>query len=116
MSQKGVAIDSKLSIAYSPQAKPLAVQSPTTRAGRQVMSAQKLYYVINNGQDKGYIVIAGDDRVAPILAFSAVGSMTQEAIERHPSIHYMYEEYQRQIQWAIEHMPDKPVLTTRASD
>ena len=116
MSQKGVAIDSKLSIAYSPQAKPLAVQSPTTRAGRQVMSAQKLYYVINNGQDKGYIVIAGDDRVAPILAFSAVGAMTQEAIERHPSIHYMYEEYQRQIQWAIEHMPDKPVLTTRASD
>ena len=34
MSQKGVAIDSKLSIAYSPQAKPLAVQSPTTRTRR----------------------------------------------------------------------------------
>ncbi|MBQ4206279.1 MAG: Spi family protease inhibitor, partial [Bacteroidales bacterium] len=31
------------------------------------------YYVFNNGGDNGFVIVAGDDRVKPILAYSTSG-------------------------------------------
>lgn len=72
----------------------------------QGTTAQSLYYVFNRGDNQGYVVVAGDDRVMPILAWSDSGELTQEDIENHPSIKWMYDEYSNQIQWAIKNLPD----------
>lgn len=105
-----------ISVAYSPQSTASHHAPTTTRAVTRTNEEQTLYYVINNGTDKGFVVVAGDDRVVPILAYSKEGTLTQEAIMRHPSIHWLFEEYQRQIQWVLSHQSNAPVaVPTRAA-
>lgn len=83
--------------------------SYTRRSAASPSKAQnELYYVFNRGDNKGYVVVAGDDRVQPILAWSDTGELTQEDIENHPSIKWLYDEYQKQIEWAIENVPNVP--------
>ena len=67
-----------------------------------------LFYVINRGHDQGYIVVAADNRVMPILAFSDKGSLTEDDLNAHPSIKWLYDEYRNEIKWAIENTPDIP--------
>lgn len=78
------------------------------RAARANKAEQNLYYVFNRGNDQGYVVVAADNRVMPILAFSDKGSLTEEDIQNHPSIKWLYEEYGNQVKWAIENLPDQP--------
>ena len=70
-------------------------------------STHALYYVINRGESNGYIVVSGDDRVQPVLAYADKGGLTEDEIEHHPSIKWMFDEYKNQIQWAINNMEDK---------
>ena len=67
-------------------------------------STHALYYVINRGESNGYIVVSGDDRVQPVLAYADKGGLTEDEIEHHPSIKWMFDEYKNQIQWAINNM------------
>jgi len=64
-------------------------------------STHTLYYVINRGESNGYVVVSGDDRVQPVLAYADKGGLTEDEIEHHPSIKWMFDEYKNQIQWAI---------------
>ena len=70
-------------------------------------STHALYYVINRGESNGYVVVSGDDRVQPVLAYADKGGLTEDEIEHHPSIKWMFDEYKNQIQWAINNMEDK---------
>lgn len=70
-------------------------------------SKGNLYYVFNRGNDQGYVVVAGDDRVKPILAWSNTGNLTEEDIKNHPSINWLYTQYGNQIEWAISNLPDQ---------
>lgn len=81
------------------------VRTPVLRSSQ---GHEALFYVFNKGNDQGYVVVAGDDRVQPILAWSDTGSLTEEDILNHPSIKWMYDEYALQISWAIEHLADTP--------
>ena len=91
--------------------------SAITRAGQ---AEENLFYIINRGNDQGYVVIAADNRVKTVLAFSDKGTLTEQDIQNHPSIKWMYDEYRNQIKWAIENQPDIPsneykmAATTRA--
>ncbi|MCR5036809.1 MAG: C10 family peptidase [Bacteroidales bacterium] len=38
------------------------------------------YYVFNNGHDNGFVIVAGDDRVKPILAYSTSGAFNPNDI------------------------------------
>lgn len=71
-------------------------------------STNSLYYVFNRGDNQGYVVVAGDNRVQPILAWSNTGSLSEKDIQNHPSMKWLYDEYGNQIEWAIENMEDKP--------
>ncbi len=91
----------------------------TSHAGK---AEENLYYIINRGNDQGFVVIAADNRVSPIIAFSEKGSLTENDIQGNPSIKWLYDEYCNQIKWAIENTPDIPspefrqVATMQASN
>ncbi len=72
----------------------------------ETQEAENLYYVINRGKNKGYIVVAGDERVVPVFAYSFEGRLSAEDIQGHPSINYMFEEYKRQVAWALKNVPN----------
>ncbi|MDD7318480.1 MAG: C10 family peptidase [Prevotella sp.] len=78
------------------------------KIARANQAEQNLFYVINRGDNQGYVVVAADNRVMPILAYSDKGSLTEEDIQNHPSIKWLYEEYGNQIKWAINNLPDVP--------
>ena len=48
-----------------------------------------LYYVFNNGNDGGMVVIAGDDQVRPILAYTDKGGY--DATETNPAVRWWFE-------------------------
>ena len=91
----------------------------TSHAGK---AEENLYYIINRGNDQGFVVIAADNRVSPIIAFAEKGSLTENDIQGNPSIKWLYDEYCNQIKWAIENTPDIPspefrqVATMQASN
>ncbi len=71
-----------------------------------------LLYVVNRGEDNGYVIVSGDDRVMPILAFADNGTLAEDRMMQNPGVKWMIEEYERQISWAIEHMADRPAKMT----
>ena len=50
----------------------------TSHAGKV---EENLYYIINRGNDQGFVVIAADNRVSPIIAFAEKGSLTENDIQ-----------------------------------
>lgn len=106
---RGYSSMNQLSMAYSPK-----VNTIGTITKKSNPTVSSLYYVINRGNDNGYIVVAGDDRVTNILAYSETGKLTEEDIENHPSIKWMFDEYKKQMAWILENVPDTPLQITRA--
>lgn len=41
-------------------------------------NAEQPYYIFNNGDNKGFVIIAGDDRVSPILGYSDSGCFSSD--------------------------------------
>ncbi len=61
------------------------------------------YYVFNNGDDGGFVVVSGDDRTVPVWGYSTSGSFDYESMPEN--VRCWFEEYQRQLQYLREH-PD----------
>ncbi len=77
-------------------------------------ATQELYYVINKGNNEGFVVISGDDRTRPILAYSETGSLTEEQIMSNPAMRYIFGEFENQITWAQENLADAPSKSYKA--
>ena len=86
----------------------LEYKAPYKAATRAGQAEENLFYIFNRGNNQGYIVVAADNRVMPVLAFSDEGTLTEEDIMNHPSIKWLYDEYRNEVKWAIENLPDKP--------
>ena len=71
-------------------------------------TGNSLYYVINKGNDQGFVVISGDTRTRAVLAYSEKGHLNEEDILNHQSIQGMFIEYEEQIEWAIQNVKDVP--------
>lgn len=61
------------------------VSSPTMRtaSGYELQAAGEpahYYYVYNRGDNEGFVIIAGDDRLAPYIGYSTTGSFSVEAM------------------------------------
>ena len=56
------------------------------KASRTGKAEENLYYIFNRGNDQGYVVVAADDRVSPVIAFSDKGSLSESDIQANPSI------------------------------
>ena len=57
-------------------------------------TGNSLYYVINKGNDQGFVVISGDTRTRAVLAYSEKGHLNEEDILNHQSIQGMFIEYE----------------------
>ena len=51
-----------------------AAETELTRRRAQGIIQPDYYYVFNNGQNQGFVIISGDDRTVPVLGYSYSGS------------------------------------------
>lgn len=58
------------------------------------------YFVFNFAGDRGFAIVAGDDRVLPILGYSDEGTFDPNNLPENLSAQLAY--YQDQISWAVE--------------
>ena len=65
-----------------------------------VMTVTADYFVFNFPGNNGFAIVAGDDRVHPILGYSLEGQFNPENLPENLSAHLEY--YQDQITWAEE--------------
>lgn len=63
-------------------------------------SNQNLIYIFNQGENDGFIIASGDDRVMPILGYSDTGSF--DADNMSDNFRYWLECYEKQIKYAID--------------
>lgn len=69
-------------------------------AKSQVNAGSSLLYVVNGGQEEGYVVIAGDDVASvPVLGYSASGTFDYDKAPEN--LKYWLSEYGRQIDYMI---------------
>ena len=65
------------------------------------MSGVTDYYVFNRGQDGGFVVVSGDDRVLPVWGYSDKGSFDLATMPDNAK--WWFGEYQRQMQFLRDH-------------
>ena len=95
LSARGIPVRQSLNMAYA---------HPGTSA-----VSNSLYYAFNVGGDRGFVVVAGDDAVTPILCYSDHGTFNEQ--EMAPAAKAMLESYARQI----ELIRQDPSLSVAAS-
>lgn len=82
LSSKGIPVRQSLDMAYAQPGK--------------AAEAHSLYYVFNVGNGKGFVIVAGDDAVTPILAYADRGDFSER--EMAPAAKAMLESYAQQIE------------------
>ena len=95
LSSKGIPVRQSLDMAYAQPGK--------------AAEARSLYYVFNVGNDKGFVIVAGDDAVSPILAYADRGDFSER--EMAPAAKAMLESYAQQIEM-IQQNPSLAVATS----
>ena len=95
LSSKGIPVRQTLNMAYAQPGK--------------AAEAHSLYYVFNVGNDKGFVIVSGDDAVTPILAYADRGDFSER--EMAPAAKAMLESYAQQI----EMIQQNPSLSVAAS-
>lgn len=95
LSSRGIPVRQSLNMAYA---------QPDKAA-----EAHSLYYVFNVGNDKGFVIVAGDDAVSPILAYADRGDFSEG--EMAPAAKAMLESYAQQIEM-IRQNPSLSVATS----
>ncbi len=83
-----------------------AAQNVKTRAA--TTATQQPYYVFNDDAGKGFVVIAGDDKMGEVLAYSHEASIDMANL--NPEARYLFDSY-RQV---YEELGKNKTLTTRA--
>ena len=83
-----------------------AAQNVKTRAA--ATATQQPYYVFNDDAGKGFVVIAGDDKMGKVLAYSKEASIDMANL--NPEARYLFDSY-RQV---YEELGKNKTLTTRA--
>ena len=86
--------------ALTPQ---LALQGRKKVSGK-IPTTPPSYYVFNNGGDNGFVIIAGDDRAADILAYADNGTFDPQNIP--DNMKACLDGYANEIEWARANIPD----------
>ena len=75
--------------------------SSLRRAPSKAVTTTERYYVFNVGEDEGYVIAAGDDRVPAILGYADKGSIDMDAMPENMKA--WLEGYAEQIRYLQEH-------------
>ena len=87
------------------------------KSGRKAAQATEdepaYYYVFNAGNDNGYVIVAGDDRVEPILGYVEHGTFDPDSIPEN--MRSWLEGYAYDIKYVIDNniQPNSPILRKR---
>ena len=81
---------------HMPSTRLQRVTPPSSRIGVGNEEASSTLYIFNADEQQGFVIIAGDDRVSPVLGFSQQG--TFDADEMPPALLEMLDCYHRQIE------------------
>lgn len=86
-----------------------------TENGLRSTTSEAPFYVFNVGSADGFVMVSGDDRVAPVIGYSLTGSF--DADDMPDNLRGWLEGYEKQIEYART-LPDKPyeATETRAGD
>ena len=79
-----------------------------TDQANKVQTENDLLYVINNGNADGYIILAGDNRVAPVLAYADKGHLEESMTTVNPNLQWMLEHYTLEMEWVQTNVKDVP--------
>ena len=69
------------------------------QSGLRAAGNESDYYIFNVGTGDGFIIVAGEDRVRPVLGYSAEGEVDMEKIPENMKA--WLEMYQKEISWAV---------------
>ena len=83
-----------------------AAQNVKTRAA--ATATQQPYYVFNDDAGKGFVVVAGDDKMGKVLAYSKEASIDMANL--NPEARYLFDSYRQMY----EELGKNKTLTTRA--
>ena len=67
------------------------------------------YYIFNDENDSGFILVAGDKRVEPILGYSTEGKF--DTIDMPDNLRYWLKGYEEEIDYAIANFDESPQET-----
>ncbi len=100
MNNRGVAMPKTGTMAYS-------------LPGKNAASSNSLYYVFNVGNNKGFVIVAGDDAVSPILGYTDSGTFDSKQLPDNAKA--MLDSYAEQIE-AIQQNPSLLAAETSSHD
>ncbi len=80
----------------------------TAKEGKAAPARDAFYYVFNNGGEKGFVVMAGDDCVDEVLGYSDNGSFDAENVPE--VLQHWLDGYAKEIQW----LRDNPDIAAEA--
>lgn len=69
------------------------------QSGLRAAGNESDYYIFNVGTGDGFIIVAGEDRVRPVLGYSAEGEVDMEKMPENMKA--WLEMYQEEISWAV---------------
>src|SRR5574344_2764912 len=97
-----------LSISNLPIINSVKIASPASTQNPIVQNAP--YYIFNYGYNNGFVLVAGDDMVQPILGYSDSGSFPETDIPVH--VQALLDSYQKAIEniTVQNEKPEKPSL------
>lgn len=96
MQSKGIALKGEMSAVNGPK-----------RVGNAQIGETSCYYVFNNGQNGGFVVVSGDTRTREVLAYSDKGTYDPE--DMAPDMAYFLEGYANEInKLAEDHSDEQP--------
>ncbi|MBP3251313.1 MAG: C10 family peptidase [Prevotella sp.] len=64
---------------------------------RSANAEQAYYYVFNADDNKGFVVMSGDDRTVPVLGYATSGTFDEENIP--DGLQFLLDRYAREIKW-----------------
>ena len=82
----------------------------TTRAAQATANETVYFYVFGVENNEGFVIVAGDDRVTPVLGYSHTNGFPVD--DMPPNLKWWLGEYARQIEFAIEN-DIEPTLETK---
>ena len=92
MAKRGMKNANGLSLTYQAR--------PTSSRGKAAPSANAFYYVFNNSEQGGFVIVSGDDATEQILGYSDSGTFDSENIPA--SMQELLDGYKQEISYARE--------------
>jgi len=99
--QKAPATEKSLQLLYLSSSSGNSKSGNTNSSMRASQANETVYfYVFGAENNKGFVIVAGDDRITPVLGYSETNRFSAD--DMPPNLQWWLGEYAKQIQFAID--------------